>query len=130
MAERAFNQLIPATGADLPTGVIVYEWTGLLNGDTGKPVAVAALPEKCMEVAGTFGTGGSVQAQGSLKVDLPGDADFVALNDPQGGAVALTTTNKIEQVLETPYWCRPKVTAGDVNTSLTVRLLVSTIARR
>jgi len=130
MATRAFNKLVPAQGAVLPTGVVVYEWTGLLNGDDGTPVAVAAYPEKCVEVAGTFGVGGSVQAQGSLKVDLPADADFVPLNDPQGGVVALTTSNKIEQILETPYWFRPKVTAGDGTTSLTVRLFVSTIARR
>ena len=47
------------------------------------------------------------------------------MNDPQGNALSVQTA-KITQVLENTYLVRPRVSAGDGTTSLTVKLCVST----
>ena len=93
-------------------------WTGLLNGDDGAPVQWCDFADRCMQVAGTFGVGGSVTLEGSND-----GTNFLALNDPQGNAITKTAA-AIEQVLELPRYVRPRVTAGDGTTSLTVTILM------
>jgi hypothetical protein len=41
----------------------------------------------------------------------PASANYTVLADPQGNILELTA-DKIEAVLENPYWIRPAVTAG------------------
>lgn len=91
-------------------------WTGLLNGDDGAGAEWVEFSDRCFQVTGTFGTGGSCTIQGSND-----GANWAALADPQGNALTFTS-QKIEQALELPRYVRPVVTAGDGTTSLTVTL--------
>ncbi len=91
-------------------------WTGLLNGDQGASAQWVEYSDRCFQVTGTFGTGGSCTIQGSND-----GTNWAALADPQGNALTFTS-QKIEQALELPRYVRPTVTAGDGTTSLTVTL--------
>lgn len=111
--------VINHTGTWLSKGVHKASWTGLLNGDSGDFVEASYLSDKSIQVQGTFGVGGTLIFEGS------NDSGVTAftLNDPQGNPLSFTT-GKIEQVLENTQMVRPRVTAGDGATSLTV-LMVS-----
>lgn len=91
-------------------------WTGLLNGDNGAGAQWVEYSDRCFQVTGTFGTGGSCTIQGSND-----GTNWAALADPQGNALTFTS-QKIEQALELPRYVRPIVTAGDGTTNLTVTL--------
>lgn len=139
MATRAFTVEIPiyAQGASAPSTYIVT-WTGLLNGDDGAPFVCPNRADKSVQVLGTFGVGGNARIEGTNKQAYsitPGTSgggtnlllpttDFAPLNDPQGNALDVAAA-KIEQVLENPNAIRPRITAGDGTTSLTVIMLVS-----
>lgn len=103
-------------------------WPALTNSttDVGDAIQMPGSYGRSVQVTGTLGTGGSVQIQGS-NIVAPSQAfastDFVALTDPQGNALDMNSL-KIEEVQEITYWIRPKITAGDGSTSLTVSLLV------
>ena len=87
-------------------------WSGLLNGDDGQAFEALEYADRAMQVTGTFGTGGSLQLEGSND-----GSNWVILADPQGNPLTFTA-GKIEQVLETPRYVRPRVTAGDGTTNL------------
>lgn len=91
-------------------------WTGLLNTDNGAPAQWVDFADRCFQVTGTFGTGGSVTLEGSNDGVV-----WSAMSDPQGNPLTFTTS-RIEQALELPRYVRPNVTAGDGTTSLTVTL--------
>lgn len=91
-------------------------WTGLLNGDDGAPAQWVDFADRCVQVTGTFGTGGSLTMEGSND-----GTNFSSLADPQGNALTFTSS-KLEQVLELPRYVRPRVTAGDGTTSLVATL--------
>lgn len=93
---------------------VLITWTGLLNGDTGAPYEGADFADRTMQIAGTFGVGGSMTLEGSND-----NANFVALTDPQGNAITKTAAG-LEVIEENPRYIRPNVTAGDGTTSLTV----------
>jgi hypothetical protein len=60
-------------------------------------------------------------------VRLEGSNDgtnYAALTDPQGNALDITTA-KVEQIMELTRYIRPRVTAGDGTTSLTVTVMAS-----
>lgn len=98
-------------------GVSKTIWTGLLNGDTGLPQTGALLPDKSVQVSGTFGVGGSVSIKGSND-----NATWFTLTDPQGNALVFTAAG-MEQISENPQHMMPEVTAGDGSTSLTVTIV-------
>jgi hypothetical protein len=93
-------------------------WTGLLNGDDGSRADWVDYADRCFQVTGTFGTGGSLTIEGSND-----GTNFSALADPQGNALTFTST-KIEQALELPRYVRPRVTAGDGTTNLVCTLVM------
>lgn len=103
-------------------------WAGLTNAttDVGAPIAMPGSYGRSVQVTGTLGAAGSVQIQGS-NIVAPAvtfaSTDFVVLTDPQGNALDMNSL-KIEEVQEITAWIRPKVTAGDGTTSLTVSLLL------
>lgn len=99
----------------------LVKWTGLKNGDVGKPFVFPGHPDRSVHVKGTFGAGGNVVIEGSLEV---APASFCTLNDPQGNPLSLAL-EKIEQVLENATNIRPRVSAGDDDTELDVYLLMS-----
>lgn len=112
MAERQ------ATVQDIsPTSrVHLVTWAGLLNTDTGAPVVWTEYADRCFQVTGTFGTGGSCTVQGSND-----GTNWASLTDPLGNALTFTS-QRIEQALELPRYVRPIVTAGDGTTNLAVTL--------
>lgn len=92
----------------------VVTWTGLLNGDDGERAELAAFSDRSVQFTGTFGTGGSVTLEGSND-----GTTYFALSDPQGVAITRTAAG-LKAVSELTRFIRPRVTAGDGTTSLTV----------
>lgn len=93
-------------------------WTGLLNGDDGQWFDTQTFRDVSIHVRGTFGVGGTLLWEGTNETTA---ANGVTLNDPQGNALSFTA-EKMEQVLESARWMRPRVSAGDGTTSLQVHL--------
>lgn len=110
------------TVENLIGGVKVVTWTGLLNGDVGAPFISAQFADKCVQVEGSFGVGGTCEIEGTNYTSGP---TYRTLNDPQGNALSVTSA-KVEQVLENPYMVRPRVSAGDGNTNLVLKLVATT----
>jgi hypothetical protein len=105
----------------LPSGntrTLLIQWEALANGDDGTPVPFSQYTDKSVQVVGTFGVGGSVRLEGSNN-----GTDWATLTDAQGNDLNISAP-KIEMVLEATQYIRPRVTAGDGSTSLTVVLLM------
>lgn len=98
----------------------VITWTGLTfaTTDDGDPLEMPGSADRSVQVTGTLGAGGSVRIEGSND-----GVNYAALNDPQGNVLDIATL-KIEQVLDLTRYIRPRITAGDGTTSLTVTMLV------
>jgi hypothetical protein len=99
----------------------VISWTPLANGDSGEPVEMPGSHVRSVQIVGTFGTGGTIVFEGSND-----GVNYVTLTDPQGNAISKTAAG-IEQVQEATRFIRPRVTAGDLDTSLSVYTLVKRI---
>ena len=113
---------IPLVDVALPAygeydGIRVVEWAALANGDDGAPAELVNFADRTVQVAGTFGAGGSVTIEGSLD-----GVTYAALTDPQGNALTFTSA-RLETISEVVRYIRPRVTAGDGTTALTVRIL-------
>jgi hypothetical protein len=103
-----------------------YKWTGLLNGDDGGVVRVPEKSEKIIQAYGTPGAAGNLTIEGTLDDADQGDVPtYATLVDPQGNAINITATNKIESILDNVLEIRPRVTAGDGTTTWTVIMLVT-----
>lgn len=107
-----------------PGSATRVSWT-LANGDTGKPVYVGDLPEKTVQILGTFGAGGSVQIEGSSD----GGTTWVILANRGGGNIVRTAA-AIDLIAQTPLLIRANVTAGDGTTALTVIVTASEVLAR
>lgn len=97
----------------------LLSWT-LANGEAGDSAQFTEFADKCVQFAGTFGAGGTVILEGSNDAT---PSTWSPLTDPQANAISKTAA-AIEQILETPMWIRPRVTAGDGTTAITVKLVV------
>lgn len=114
------------TGAWISKGVHKQTWSAIPNGNQGSSLSAPNLPDKTVQVKGTFGAGGSVQIEGSND----GGTTWHVLNDTRGettGAMTFTGADT-RQLLENPELIRPNVTAGDGTTALTV-IIVSSSTR-
>jgi hypothetical protein len=99
------------------SGVHFVQWTPLLNGDSGAPYAMPGFADRAVQIAGTFGAGGTVVIEGTID-----GTNYVTLNDPQG--VALSKTGAaLQEISQITRLIRPRVSAGDGTTSITVTLL-------
>jgi hypothetical protein len=98
----------------------VITWANLTQAgsDVGGEVSWVGFPDRAVQVAGTFGVGGAVVIEGSID-----GSNYAPLTDPQGNALSFTAA-KIEAISELVRFIRPRVTAGDGTTSLTVSLIV------
>lgn len=116
MATRAKSIVKTDTLGD---DVRIVTWAGLTQAtlDDGDPFEMPGWADRTVQVIGNLGTGGSVRIEGSLD-----GTNFVPLTDPQGNALDVTTL-KIESVSELTRYIRPRITAGDAGTDLTVMLL-------
>lgn len=98
----------------------VVSWAGLKNGEAGAPAVVARHRDRSVQVTGTFGTGGNVRIEGSND----GGQNWAALHDPSGTVLNITSGAEIPAVLEATEMIRPRITAGDGSTSVSVHLFV------
>lgn len=96
----------------------VLSWTPLANGDSGTPYGQAGFADRSIQVSGTFGVGGTVIIEGSND-----GTNYIVLTDPQGNAISKTAA-AIESVSEITKFIRPRVSAGDGTTAITVSMLV------
>ena len=99
----------------------VIQWGPMKNGDVG-----AAYPwlfdyaDRSVQVTGTFGSGGVVNIEGSNDME-----NFYTLSSPNGNSLSVVSAS-LNAIVEMSLGFRPRVTAGDLTTSLTVTM----IARR
>jgi hypothetical protein len=107
------------------TSVALYEWAGLLNGDTGLPIPVTSYADKNFQVHGTSGVGMEAILEGdsSLTVD-----QWFPLRRADGQALLLDSAPSGAQVLDHTLYVRPRIAAGDGNTNVTALLYI--IARK
>lgn len=106
---------------NLPSGntkTLINKWASMANGDDGESIGFSQYADKSVQVSGTFGAGGTVTIEGSLD-----GVNWNVLTDPQGNDLNITQP-KIEMVIENTLYVRPRVTAGDGTTSLTVVMLM------
>lgn len=101
------------TFSQVGENTVVVTWTGLLNTDTGLPVAFHDYADRTVQVKGTFGTGGNCRIQGSNDAGTT----YAVLTDPQGNDLNIGAA-KVEQVIEMTELIRPNITAGDGTTNL------------
>lgn len=98
----------------------ICTWTALLQStsDTGAPFECPGASDRSVQLGGTLGTGGAATIEGSND-----GTNYATLTDPQGVDIVLTALGQLAQVSEITRWIRPRITAGDGSTSLTVTLL-------
>lgn len=95
-------------------------WPTMTNSgsDVGEAIEMFGSADRSVQVTGTFGTGGTIRIEGSND-----GSNYYPLTDPQGNNLDFTSA-KIEAVSEITRYIRPRVTAGDGTTSLTVTMLL------
>jgi hypothetical protein len=100
---------------------LTWTWTGLLNGDTGQPVAVSDALGQWLAALnnGTLGTGGNLRWEGSVD----GGTTWATLTDDSTIALNMAAIPMAKVVREKPLMVRPNVTAGDGTTNLTAILV-------
>lgn len=99
----------------------MVQWTPLtFTGlDAGVPYDDFGNTDRSVQVSGTFGAGGSVLMEGSND-----GVTYFQLKDQGGTLIALTAAGLVGfQPGILPRFVRPRVTAGDGTTSLTVLML-------
>lgn len=97
---------------------VIATWPDMANGDDGERIELANFADRSVQVTGEFGIGGQVRIEGSIN-----GTDYAPLTDPQGNNLDIGTA-KIEAISEVVRYIRPRVIAGDSNTSLTVTMLL------
>jgi hypothetical protein len=93
------------------------QWTPMLNGDSGAPFQMPGFADRSVQVTGTFGAGGTVLIEGSND-----GTNYITLNDPQGVAISKAAAG-IFEISQICKLIRPRISAGDGTTSITVTLL-------
>lgn len=94
------------------------EWSDLPLNALGDFLNTPDAVNIAIQVAGTFGSGGYVNIEGSLD-----GTDIVTLKDPSGNALRITSAG-LYAVGTIPNQLRPNVPAGDNTTSLTVTAIM------
>lgn len=92
-------------------------WGPLANGDSGLPFGNPGFADRAVQIQGTFGAGGTVVIEGSND-----GINYITLTDPQGVALSKIAA-AIRGITEITKLIRPRVSAGDGTTSITVTLL-------
>lgn len=100
----------------------IVQWLNMANTDSGAPYGFTQWADRSVQVSGTFGLGGSARWEGSNLASPAVDADYAVLTDPQGNDLNIAAA-KIEAVTELVRWSRPRITAGDGTTAITVTLV-------
>lgn len=106
---------VTGTGKWISKRVHKQTWAAMANSDVGTALSAAQLADKSVQISGTFGAGGTIIIEGSNN----GGVSYSTLRDPQGTALSFTAAD-LKQILENADLLRPRVTAGDGTTALTV----------
>lgn len=96
-------------------------WSTLANGDSGAWVSFPDFSGKTFQVYGTFGAAGNVILEGTNDL-VPTTA--APLSDWQGNNLSTITAARLATSRDMPLWVRPRVSAGDGTTALTVQLVM------
>ncbi len=104
-------------GSTSPAGTSRITWGPIALGDVCLPVHYHSHADRSVQVVGTFGVGGTMVVEGSLD-----ETNFATLNDPQGVALSITSA-KVKAVSEMTTVIRPRISAGDGSTAITVTLI-------
>lgn len=97
-------------------------WAAMALNDVGAPFPYIDFCDRSVQVFGTWGTGGNLQWQGSND----GGVNWAVIVDPQGNFDIIS--NRVVAAEMVCELVRPKVTAGDGTTSVTVVLIARTRA--
>jgi len=100
-----------------PGGWVIVAWQNMANGDTGEVVELVQFADRSVQVAGTFGSGGTCVIQGSND-----GVNFNTINDATDAPLSFLTGG-LKTIMDVPRYIRPAVTAGDGTTSLTATML-------
>jgi len=95
---------------------LVVSWLDVTTADTCEAYELPTFADKTVHVTGTPGVGGTVILEGSNLL-----VSYDPLHDPQGNNLTFTASG-IEMLTENPKSIRPRVTAGDGTTSLTISI--------
>lgn len=109
---------IAKTTNDTIVGNYIYTWAGMAAGDDGVPAGATGSGDRTVQVQGTFGVGGTVLLEGSLD-----GSNWYTLRDPSGTSLSFTSAG-LKAVLENIVSVRPRVSNGDISTSITVILSI------
>lgn len=104
----------------------IVTWSLLTTTNNyGSAVRLPGWADRSVQLTGTLSAAGAVTMYGSnvFSPNAANDDDWAILNDAQGDPIVLNSL-RIEAIIEVPLWVRPKITAGDGSTSLTVRMLL------
>jgi hypothetical protein len=119
----ALNKI--GTGEWINKGLHIMTWSGITTTGPASALDASHLPDKTVVLSGTIGSGTTVVIEGSNTASGPlatGASRYYTLNDPQGNALSLST-GKVEAILENPKFIRPKTTAKNANTNVTVTII-------
>lgn len=119
MATISFTKVDVVGDKGMDGHIITWPAMTKTTDDVGQPYGIILGADRSIQVDGTLGAGGTVLIEGCNEAT---PVNWYTLNDPSSTALSITAL-KVEQVLEITRWIRPKVSAGDVTTSLTVTML-------
>lgn len=118
---------IPSTSTNLSNAFDkghLTQWTPLTfaGSDVGSSMEQFGEADRSVQIGGTFGVAGAVVIEGSND-----GTNFDPLKDHLGVALSLTAAGiySIDQIVR---YLRPRITAGDGTTSLTVTVLSRRVA--
>ena len=113
----------------LAKGVIQAKWTGLTTTGAGRALDAHAYPDKTVILAGTIGSGTTVVLQGSTATNpLVTGGSWYTLTDQSDNALSLST-GKVETIAQNPRMIRPRVTAKNANTNVSVTIIAQSTRR-
>lgn len=118
MATRDVTITNPNVHLQDDTNWLLAKWEGLQTSDDGAPVELPAYSDRCVQVSGTFGVGGTILLEGSND-----GATYATLRDVLGSAISLNAAG-LRTPVDLPRYVRPRVSAGDGDTDLAVTLLL------
>ncbi len=119
MATRSF---VPT---DVSGKVHRFTWIGLANGDDGEPISIPGASDMTVQVFGTFGASGTIILEGTCRETA---TTFFQLRDGGDNVISFGSADG-EMVAPIAVFIRPRVTAGDGTTNLTMILLARSTMR-
>lgn len=106
--QPVITQVLDANGS-VVAGAFIWSWLNVSAADTCAPMRLPSHADKSIQCSFVSGSGQLWGIEGSNDPALAAWAD---LNDPQGNALTGVNAAKIEQILESPAYIRPKTPGG------------------